>query len=194
MLHTLKVWKTTINNHYNDYRTAVQQRRLELQNQRRLKKEIRDLEEVQKIIQTASAEIQYRIHQQIAAVVTRCLKTVFGEDAYDFEIRFTKQRNKTEAQLVFHRNGQTIDPLDAAGGGVLDIASLALRIACLITSTPKLRKLVVLDEPLRHVAIELRPVAIRLLKELAEELKIQFLIVTHISEFENIGHGKVIKF
>jgi predicted ATPase len=158
-----------------------------------LQKEVAALEEAQKIVQTAAAEIQNRVHRQIASVVTRALKTVFGENTYDFEIRFTKKRNKTEAQLVFCRNGQIIDPLDAAGGGVVDVASLALRVACIVSSVPKLRRLVILDEPARHIHPDLRPVVLDLIRQLAIELNIQFLVVTHIQDCENLGHGKIIR-
>ena len=48
---------------------------------------------------------------------------------------------------------------------------------------------VVLDEPFRFVSREYRPAIAELVKELSEELNVQFVLVTHSSEFEI---GKVV--
>jgi DNA repair exonuclease SbcCD ATPase subunit len=137
----------------------------------------------QKILQEVARDVQQHAHKQIASVVSKSLKAVFDEP-YEFRINFEKKRGKTEAQLEFVRDNQGTDPLTAAGGGVVDVAAFALRIACLVLSRPVLRRVVVLDEPFRFVSEEYRQRISDLLIQLSEDLKIQFVIVTHMKELK----------
>lgn len=146
--------------------------------------------QAQELVQSVAEQIQNQVHAQLASIVSRCLTTVFGDDAYGFRINFVKRRGKTEAELLFVRNGQDIDPLRAAGGGAVDVAAFALRLACLLLLRPKKRRLLVLDEPFRFVSREYRPRVRVLLEELARELEVQFLMVTHSKE---LVCGKVIQ-
>ncbi len=130
-------------------------------------------------MQEVAATIQASAHAQISKVVTRCLKAVFGEEAYEFKIDFKQARGKTEARLLFIREGQEIDPIDAAGGGVLDVASLALRLSCLMLARPRRRKLLCLDEPCKYLSTDYRPAVRKLILILAKETGIQFILVTH---------------
>jgi DNA repair exonuclease SbcCD ATPase subunit len=191
--NTLREWKEMVNNHQSEYQKFISQREQEKIALRSLESEIAALEGAQQLVQAAAQEIQNRVHTKIASVVTRCLSGVFGPDAYEFKILFQKKRGKTEAQLLFFRDGHGVDPLTEAGGGVVDIASFALRLAAILASVPKLRRFVVVDEPFRHLNLELRPVALQLLKELATELDIQFLVVTHMSEIEDLDVGRIIR-
>lgn len=139
--------------------------------------------EAQATLQTIAQGIQNQAHAKIARVATRCIKSVFGEDSYELRIEFDRKRGKTEARIVLVKEGIEVDPLDAAGGGVVDVISIALRIACLTLSRPRRRQLLVLDEPFRFVSKGYRPAVRRLIEVLAEELGIQFLLVTHSQEF-----------
>ena len=138
--------------------------------------------EAQQVLQRLAQQLQQKAHHCIAEIVTRCLDTVFGDEAYQFEIQFERKRGKTEAKLVFLRDGFEITPMDAAGGGVIDIAGFALRLSCLVLSRPPLRKLLVLDEPMKFVSKDLRPKVKALLESLSEDLGVQFIIVTHDPE------------
>lgn len=147
-----------------------------------------DATEASVFLQQVAQAVQQQAHQRLAHVVTRCL-AVFDEP-YEFKIIFERKRGRTEARLVFVRDGEEIDPEDASGGGVLDVAAFALRIAVLVLARPKRRRLVVLDEPFKFVSEEYRPAVRDLLEQLARDLKMQFVIVTHIRELEC---GKVIR-
>lgn len=134
--------------------------------------------------------VQAEAHRKIADVVSRSLETVFGEDAYVFKINFEQKRGRTEAVLVFERNGMEVDPMTAAGGGVVDLASFALRLSCLMLARPPLRRLLVLDEPLKFISKDYRPMVRTLVEQLASELGIQVILITHSEEFIM---GKVIE-
>lgn len=148
------------------------------------------IQEAQKIIQDVAQSVQEQVHYQIASVVTRCLEAVFGEDAYQFEIRFEQKRGKTEAQLLLTRNGMEIDPMKAAGGGVVDVTAFALRVVALMLQRPPIRKFLSLDEPCKHLSKQYRPRFRQLLETLSEEMGIQIVMVTHSEEYAT---GKVIQ-
>jgi DNA repair exonuclease SbcCD ATPase subunit len=148
-----------------------------------------DAEECRTIIQGVGQRLQEMAHDRIAGVVSRCLEVVFDEP-YEFKIVFEKKRNQTEARLVFVRDGMEINPMDAAGGGVVDVAAFALRLACISLRRPKLRKFVVLDEPWKHLSERFRPGMRGLIMKLAQDMDFQFLVVTHSREFEA---GKIIR-
>jgi len=137
--------------------------------------------EARRIIQAVAQSIQQSVHGKIASVVSRCLSSVFDEP-YEFKINFVQKRGRTEAELVFIRNGIEVDPMTASGGGVIDVASFALRLACLMLTRPAPRKVIVLDEPFKFLSEEYRGRVREMLLELSESMEIQFIMVTHLRE------------
>lgn len=154
------------------------------------KDNVQNVGAAQTLLQSAAQAVQQRAHDQIAAVVTKCLQSVF-EEPYEFIIHFEKKRGRTEARLAFLCDGKEIDPLDGMGGGVIDIASLALRLACITLRKPKGRKLLVLDEPFKNVnGSANRDRAAALLLTLAEEFGVQIIMTTG---YDWLQIGKVVK-
>ena len=145
--------------------------------------------EAQNLAQQVAQQIQRQAHDQIATVVSKCLEAVFDEP-YEFHIHFERKRGKTEARLVFKREGLEIDPMTASGGGVVDVAAFALRLSCLMLARPALSKTLILDEPFKFVSEDLRDRIRMLLEKLSEEMSVQFIIVTHMEELKV---GKVIE-
>ena len=154
-----------------------------------MKKHEENAKEAQAIVQTVASSIQEQAHSKIASVVSRCLDSVFDEP-YEFQIQFERKRGKTEARLVFVRDEHEYSPIDSSGGGVIDVAAFALRVACLMLSVPAKRRTIVLDEPFKFVSIEYRDSIREMIELLSEEMSVQFIIVTHIPE---IKCGKVIE-
>lgn len=113
--------------------------------------------------------------------MTRALEDIF-DDNYEFKIDFECKRGRTEARLLFTRGGKDFDPVGATGGGVVDVASLALRVACLVLERPRRARLLVLDEPLKHLSSAHRQRARAMLESLAAQLGVQILFVTHSRE------------
>lgn len=180
-----------------DYRKKVDRLRQEYLHIRRQVKEESDqlelaqthvtaVEHAQQIVQGVAQTIQQQAHSQIAKVVSRCLEAIF-EDPYTFEIRFEKKRGRTEADLVLVRNDLAVDPTSAAGGGVVDVAAFALRLACLMLSRPRSRKVLILDEPFKHLSRDHSSKIRSLLDVLSKEMKVQFIIVTHSTQLR-VGH------
>lgn len=141
------------------------------------------------LAQAVAKRIQEEAHRRVSDIVTRSLAAIFDEP-YEFRILFEEKRGRTEARLVFYREGVEFDPMDAAGGGVVDVAAFALRLSCILLSQPPLQRIMVLDEPFRFVSAEYRPRVAALLMSLAKELGCQFIIVTHQEEMRI---GKVVE-
>jgi DNA repair exonuclease SbcCD ATPase subunit len=173
-----------------DYTTAQKTRARECKELDEAEEEVEATVEVQQVLQSLAATVQQQAHRRIASVVSRCLETVFEEDAYEFKINFEEKRGKTEARLLFCRDGLEVEPLEAAGGGVVDVAAFALRLACLVLQRPVRRRLLVLDEPFRFVSKSYRPRLKSLLLSLANEFNVQFIMVTHIPDLMT---GKVVE-
>jgi DNA repair exonuclease SbcCD ATPase subunit len=148
-----------------------------------VKNQIENINEAQSFAQQVAQQVQQVAHNQIAGVVTKCLQAVFDEP-YIFCIHFEKKRGRTEARLVFERDGMEVDPMTASGGGVIDVAAFALRLSCLLLAKPPLRRVLILDEPFKYVSEDLRGRVRLLLETLAQEMDTQFIIVTHINQLK----------
>lgn len=178
-----------IDKHLSDYKAAKHQCKEEEKKLQEAKAYCHNVEESRQICQTVAEAIQKTAHKQISAVVSTCLHTVFGED-YGFDIRFEKKRGRTEAKLLLLKNGHEIsEPLDSDSGGVLDLAGFALRLSCLMLTKPKLRRILVLDEPFKFVSETYREKIVALIEQLSQDFQIQFVIVTHIPSLQA---GKII--
>lgn len=129
---------------------------------------------IQQVAQATQQELEYRISE----LVTLALSSVFP-DPYQFKLRFVVRRGKTEADLLFLRDGQEIDPLSASGGGVVDVAAFALRVALWRLSNG-LRAVLVLDESFKWISSSYLPLAGDMLRSLSEKMGIQIILVTHL--------------
>ena len=139
-------------------------------------------QKAQEIIQQVAKETQNTFTSNISDVVSAALDAVFGNDAYKFSVEFVQKRGKTEVELSFIRDGEKIDPLSSSGGGAVDVASFALRVALWSVTKNSGRNIsntIILDEPFRFLSRELQPLAGSMLRTLSNRLGIQFILVTH---------------
>jgi len=140
-----------------------------------------NLTKARSIAQIVAKKTQQKIEYRIGALVTMALSAIFTEE-YKFDIRFIERRNKTEVDFVLIKKGQeSEDLIEAEGGGVLDVISFALR--CAVWSLKKnTRNVFILDEPFKFLSRDLQSKASAMIKAVSEELKLQFIIVSHIQE------------
>lgn len=135
-------------------------------------------EQAREIIREVGLATQQRLQVHISDITSLALGSVFDEP-YELSMEFVQRRNKTECDLLFARDGHTVNPLEASGYGAVDIASMALRIASWSMHTPKKRNVIILDEPFRFLSENYQEQASLMIKELSERLGIQFIIITH---------------
>lgn len=183
----------------NNYRSSIDRAKFklahaeqaELEEQEHVKEvqaRVLDLQKAVDVVQFVGQSVEQAVHDKIAKVVSSCLEAVF-DNAYEFRITFSRKRNRTEAELSFVRDGLEVDPMTASGGGAVDVAAFALRVACL-TLQKDLEQVLICDEPCKFLSRDLQPRLRTLIQQLSEKMGIQFIIVTHM---QTLRIGKVVE-
>lgn len=135
-------------------------------------------EEAQIVIQDVAQQTQAQLEYHVSELVTLAMSAVF-EDPYELKVEFVLRRNRTECDIWFVRDGNFINPMLASGGGAVDVAAFALRVALWSLARPKTNNILILDEPMRFLSKTLQPQASAVIKEISERLGIQIIYVTH---------------
>ncbi len=138
----------------------------------------------QALVQDVAKKTQDQLKMHIEDVVQLALDTCFP-DEFDFLLQYEAKRGQTEANLRFLQDGEEVDPMTAAGGGVVDVASFALRIAAWSLSNTD--NVIILDEPFRYLSRDLQPKAGEILQRLSQDMGLQFVMVTHQQEMVDIA-------
>lgn len=140
------------------------------------------LEKVTILFQKTSEFARNQAKSQIENLVTKCLQFIF-ESNVKFTIEIEDLRNKANAE--FYVVDETEDlkiktkPELSRGGGVVDIVSLALRIAFLQIHKPSIQGPLILDEPAKHVSQEFINNVGEFLKQTSEMFNRQIIMITH---------------
>lgn len=142
------------------------------------KKELVEYEQAREIVREVGLKTQQNLQFHISDIASLALNAVF-DDPYELKVDFVQRRNKTECDLLFVRDGNEIEPMEASGYGAVDIASFALRVASWSLKNQKSRPVIILDEPMRFLSQDRQVHASNMIKELSDKLHIQFIIVTH---------------
>jgi len=145
---------------------------------RLLKRDLRQHERAREIVKEVGLKTQQQLSFHISDITSLALEAVFN-DPYKLVVDFVERRNKTECDLYFEREGNKTDPFSAAGGGAVDVAAFALRIASWSMEYPRTDNVIVLDEPMRFLSVDNQEKASLMIKEVSEKLNIQFIIITH---------------
>jgi len=140
------------------------------------------LEKVKVLLQKVSEFAREQSRIQIEALVTNCLQYIF-DSSLEFKIEINEVRGRPEAEFyVVSKYGGTeikTKPQEARGGGVIDIISLAIRIAMLECSNLDNKGPVILDEPAKHVSEDYINQVAEFLKQVTQMFNRQVIMVTH---------------
>lgn len=143
------------------------------------------------LFQKTSEFAREQSKNQIESLVTKCLQFIFESDI-KFLIEIEEQRGKSNAEFYVVNEVEDIfiktKPELSRGGGVVDIVSLALRIAFLQTHKPKIEGPLILDEPAKHVSDEYIFNVADFLKQTSELFNRQIIMVTHNDHLASIGN------
>jgi DNA repair exonuclease SbcCD ATPase subunit len=136
----------------------------------------------QLILQESARLTQEHLQYRISTLVTLAMESVF-DDPYHLDIVFENARGKTQAAIRFLRGEEAVDPLDASGGGAVDVASFGLQVSLWTLQTPRTRNLLVLDEPLKWLkGGGLPDKGASMLQQISHRLGIQIIMVSHSPE------------
>ena len=138
------------------------------------------------VLVEVSRQTQERLKDRIENLVNMCLDSVFPGRDYKFMVNFQIKRSKMECAFMVLEDGHEFSPKDDMGGSTLDIISLALKIILWSIENPRTRPLIIMDEPFHYIG-KLVSKAVTIVKELSQQLKIQFIINTHSDEVIDIA-------
>lgn len=157
------------------------------------------LEQVRLLLQRTSEYAREQIKQQIEMLVTHCLQFVFGPNL-EFEIELNEVRGKTSAEFYVISTYDDVKiktkPQDARGGGIVDVISLALRIAVVQSTDTYKDGPLILDEPAKHVSSEYISNVAQFLKQISDVFHRQIIMVTHnqyLSEIADLTYKVELK-
>lgn len=142
------------------------------------RRSLRRHEQAREVIREVGLKTQQQLQYHISDITSLALEAVF-DDPYELVAEFVQRRNKTECDLYFQRDGSKVDPLSASGGGAVDVAAFALRVASWSMQHPRSRNVLIMDEPLRFLSTDHQEKASTMIKEISKRLGIQFIIITH---------------
>ena len=140
-----------------------------------------------KVNEFARGQLKIRIEETVSAA----LQAVFERDDIRFEIEMRSVGNQPAASWhVLSMYGDTVvkgDPESSRGGGVSDVVSLALRLALLELSRPRVEGPVLLDEVGKHVSEQYAPNVAQFLKQYAARTGRQIILVTHMAALAEVA-------
>jgi len=155
-----------------------------------LKDDIDIFEQTRILLKEVSEYAREQAKQQIVSLVTKALQFVFGpEFSFEIEIEEKRGRPHVEFYVVSDYGDRRLKnkPQTARGGGVVDVVSLALRVAILESYNPKVAGPLVLDEPAKHVSADYIVNVAQFLKHINQIFSRQVIIVTHENHLSEIG-------
>lgn len=155
----------------------------DVEKQRKAAEEQRELfEKVRALLQGSAEHARLQAKRQMETLVTNALQYVFGP-LFRFEIELSEHGGNPTAEfyVITDWEGTPVKtrPQDARGGGVVDIISLALRVAIVETFRPQVEGPLILDEPGKHVSAEYVVPMLEFLKSTTEMFGRQVILVTH---------------
>lgn len=145
------------------------------------------------LVNNVSITLQDSICSKLTAVVQTAIDAVFPGNRFVME--FVTRRNQSEVDMFLtDEKGAKQSILDGSGGGLKDIVSYALRIA--IWSLDKTASpVILLDEPFKFLSAAHREQGAHMLKALADDLGLQFIVVSHVPEIIEVSDSvfKIVK-
>ncbi|KGA98525.1 ATPase [Alkalihalobacillus alcalophilus ATCC 27647 = CGMCC 1.3604] len=172
-------------------RVLLEEQLAKKQNELNEYQETIDVYEKARVLLQQSAEYaREQAKQQMETLVTNALQYVFGP-LFSFVIEIEEHGNKAVAEfyVVTEYEGVQIKtkPQDSRGGGVVDIVTLALRVALIETIQPKMNGPLLLDEPGKHVSGDYVHYLYDFLKSLSMMFERQVIMITHNQHLAESG-------
>lgn len=169
------------------------QRTMLVQNKEDYATEVAQLEEsvdvalkTRELFQTLTDAKRELVREKIELLVTSGIQAVFGPN-YGFSIEQKIARNQItfEYKITYLSGGEWHkSPLRGYhGGGLVALVGLLLRVVMVLFTYPPRRRFIVLDETLAALDGDKRPLVAKLMRNLGDELELQFLLVTHSPEY-----------
>lgn len=136
-------------------------------------------EKVSVLLQKTSEFARQQAKARIEEIVTSALSVVF-DTGYKFWLELTVRANRPECDYYLEADGVTVrleQPDFGHGGGVIDVITLALRLA--IAELEGVKGPLLLDEVGKHISAEYSANVAFFLAEYSKQFGRQIILVTH---------------
>lgn len=156
------------------------------------KQALADMEAQRIILQKTSDKARDYAKTRLETTMTSALQYIFGPN-FSAEIELASPGGKPTAEIYVitdYGNGRRIRtrPQDSRGGGIVDIVSIALRIAMIqLHSDPPINGPIILDEPGKHVSADYSIKLAEFLKFVSVQFNKQIIFVTHNEDLKAIA-------
>ena len=147
-------------------------------------------EKTQDFIQEAAQLTLESLSIKISKIVSKALEYVFDK-SYGFDLHFEIKYSKVVCSLILMKDGEPYDLRTQQGDGIVDIVSLALRIAVLCLDKRNLRRILLLDEPAGAVSQAYQSKVGAMLEQLSTQLGIQIILVAAHGVNYNFEHAAI---
>ena len=156
------------------------------------KLELEKKEIARALLQKTSEQARETARHVLESTVTTALQHVFGHSfAASIETDVSSGKPVAEIYIVTDNgNGKVTKckPEDACGGGIVDIVSIALRIAMIqLHQEPKINGPIILDEPGKFVSADYSIKLAEFLKYVSAQFNKQIIFVTHNQDLKSIS-------
>ena len=153
-----------------------------------MQKSMKRYEQAKEVVKSVGLKTQSQLSFHVSEITTLALEAVL-KNPYSLELDFVERRDKTECDLLFNRNNISIKPYDG-GGGPIDIAAFALRVASWSMQTPHNRNTLILDEPFKHLKGErANRRMLDMVSQISKKLNLQVIMVSD----ERVSRGATIE-
>jgi DNA repair exonuclease SbcCD ATPase subunit len=144
------------------------------------------------VLDFAQESVKMGIKNGFESVVTYALQFIFGIN-YIFQLDFGRRGNLQEVGLNVKTDvlTESYDPMDTSGGGVIDVVSIALRVAILELHKPKIQGPIILDESFKHLSREHLYQAGAFLNALVSRVGRQIIMITHSPELVKMADNAI---
>jgi len=144
-------------------------------------RDARRMEWAHRILSSVADRKREEVRARVERIVQAALRAVFGPSiSFRFDVSVLRGVVAMRPEVGFRtKDGVSFVGVDQVAGGVVDVVSLAVRVAVLLARRPRLRPVIVADEPLKHLSDEYLPQAAEMLRRLADERGLQIVVVSH---------------
>lgn len=145
--------------------------------------------ELVNLIQTSTVG---KTKEAFESIVTFALQYIYSpEYSFNFVLDRRGAMGTLDYNIVSPKCKTPHDPLDSEAGGILDVVSLALRVALLDIAQPKCDGPIILDESTKHLSAEFLSRASQFLAVVSERFQKQIILVTHQDEYLNYNYNTI---
>lgn len=135
-------------------------------------------QQVEEFLKKMSTTLRKDTITRLETIITTALQHILGEDI-SFKIETPNDKPEAYFYVVNDYNGTIIqnEPEDSRGGGIIDIVSVALRLA--VAELCNIQGPLILDEPAKHLSVEYKDNFASFLRMIRDEFNRQIIIITH---------------